>query len=189
MWRNYYTGEELDLGFGVSGSLKGGTSENCAILVPRWNGWTDWGCLQSKVGSGKIVCACEHPEQMYLLLRGLCPDSNIDQFYVPRNKPRSGKVNLLGFTNTVIEYEGEMLGWKLRIKGIFENTTARSKAPLSSYVLGTHEWLIEGDNAACSTMGEAYTRVLKLTGCREGEFTCSDGQCIRGQKLIYQTSF
>ena len=51
--------------------------------------------------------------------------------------------------------------------------------PLESYVLGTHEWRVEGDNVQCSTKGEAYTATLKLTGCREGEFTCYDGQCIR----------
>ena len=136
-----------------------------------------------------ISCVCEHPEQMYLQLRGLCPDSNIDQLYIPRNNARTGKVNLLGFIKTVIEYVEVEKIWKLRVHGMLENTTAISESPISSYVLGTHEWLIEGDNFICSTRGEAYTRMLKLTGCREGEFTCSDGQCIRGQKLIYQTSF
>ena len=126
---------------------------------------------------------------MYLQMRGLCPDSNIDQLYIPRNKPRSGSVELLGFKTTLIEYEGAKLGWKLRVHGMLENTTAQSKARLSSYVLGTHEWVIEEDNIECSMMGENYTRMLKLTGCWEGEFTCSDGQCIRGQTLIYQTSF
>ena len=29
--------------------------------------------------------------------------------------------------------------------------------------------------------------MFKLTGCREGKFTCSDGQCIRGQTLMYKT--
>ena len=132
-----------------------------------------------------MYCACDHPEQMYLQLRGLCPDTNIDRVYVPRNKPRSGKVDLLGFQNTLVEYQGEKLGWQLRVEGILQNTTAQSKAPYPSFVLGKHEWVIEEDNMECSENGEPYTRVLKLTGCREGEFTCSDGQCIREQTLIY----
>ena len=78
------------------------------------------------------------------------------------------------------------MGWQLTVKDILDNTTAQSNANLASYVLGKHEWVIEGDNMDCSTQGKPYTRVLKLTGCREGEFTCSDGQCIRGQTLIYQ---
>ena len=124
---------------------------------------------------------------MYLQLRGLCPDSHIDQFYIPRNKKRSGNVNLIGLKNTIIEYERLGLAWIMKVRGISQNTTALSQAPRSSYVLGKHEWDIEGDNKKCSTNGEAYTRMLKLTGCREGEFTCSDGQCIRGQILIYQS--
>ena len=134
-----------------------------------------------------MYCACEHPEQMYLQLRGLCPDTNIDQVYVPRNKPRSNKVDLHGFQNTLIEYQGEKLGWKLNVDGIFQNTSAHTNAPMASFVLGKHEWLIEGDNMECSENGKPYTRLLKLTGCREGEFTCSDGQCIRWRTLIYQT--
>ena len=77
------------------------------------------------------------------------------------------------------------MGWKL--KSDVQNTTAHSKAPLKSFVLGKHEWVITGDNMECSESGEPYTRLLKLSGCREGEFTCSDGQCIRGQTLMYQT--
>ena len=123
---------------------------------------------------------------MYVQLRGLCPDSYIDQVYIPRNRPRSGNVDLLGFKNTVIGYEGSKLGWTLKAEGTSQNTTAHSEAPLASFVLGKHEWVIKGDNMECSKKGEPYTRVLKLTGCREGEFTCSDGQCIRGHTLIYQ---
>ena len=88
----------------------------------------------------------------------------------------------------MIEYEGSALAWQLRVYGASANTTAKSESPLSSFVLGTHEWRIEEDNLACSPKGEPYTRVLKLTGCGEGEFTCSDGQCIRGQTLMYQTT-
>ena len=124
---------------------------------------------------------------MYLQLRGLCPDSNIDQFYVPRNIPRTNKVQLIGFKNTIIEYEGPDIGWKLKVNGLMQNTTGITESPLESYVLGAHHWHIKEDKFECSKKGEPYTRLLKLTGCREGEFTCSDGQCIRGRTLIYQT--
>ena len=66
--------------------------------------------------------------------------------------------------------------WKLTEYS--HNTTAITDAALASFVLGSHIWLIENDNIGCNN-GESYTTVLKLTGCREGEFTCSDGQCIR----------
>ena len=65
---------------------------------------------------------------------------------------------------------------------------ATSDAKENSLLIGQQEWTIHNDSKSCSA-STSYTRVLKLTGCGEGEFTCSDGQCIRGQTLIYQTSF
>ena len=114
---------------------------------------------------------------MYLQLRGLCADSNIDRFYIPRNKNGSGAVILLGFYTTIIEYDIENVSWTLREYS--QNTTAVTDAPFTSFALGANEWFIEGDSFDCSRKGMPYKRMLKLTGCREGEFTCSDGQCIR----------
>ena len=171
--KNIYTEDIVDIGF--TGTSLIDPTRNCAILVPMWNGWSTWQCKVPP--ANPISCACEHPGQMYLQLRGLCPDSNIDRFYVPRNKIRSGAVILHGLDTTSIEYDKESLSWKLTEHN--QNTTAVANAPLASYVLGTHEWLIENDEIECSPKGEPYRRVLKLTGCREGEFTCSDGQCIR----------
>ena len=183
MWRNYYTNEVLDVNF--ASKANGGTARNCAVLSSHWNGWMDIECIINKAYT--FYCACQHLEhEMYLQLRGLCPYSNIDSIYIVRNKQRSGKVNLLGFKSTVIEYDLPNHVWRLRVSGVDPNTKALSNAPMSSYVLGTHEWLIESDNIECNQEGKAYRAKLKLTGCREGEFTCSDGQCIRGQTLIYQ---
>ena len=42
---------------------------------------------------------------MYLQLRGLCPDTNLDRFYVPRNKQRSGALILIGLKTTLIAYD------------------------------------------------------------------------------------
>ena len=179
-WLNYYTGEQVDLSFGVDG-LNGGTKENCGIMEANWSGWRDFICDFYFL----ITCACQHPEQMYLRLRGLCPASNLDRWYVPRNKKRSGSFQLIGFKTTVIEYEKDTFSWRLLEHS--QNTTAVSKASQASYVLGSHRWTIAGDSNDCSPNGEPYHRVLKLTGCREGQFTCSDGQCIRNIIVsIYQ---
>ena len=51
------------------------------------------------------MCACQHPGQMYLQLRGLCPDTNLDRFYVPRNKERSGALILIGLKTSLIAYD------------------------------------------------------------------------------------
>ena len=76
---------------------------------------------------------------MYLQLRGLCPDSYIDQLYVPRNKPRGNKLQLIGFKNSIIEHAGVNVGWKLKVNGFLQNTTAITESLQESYVLGTHQ--------------------------------------------------
>ena len=62
--------------------------------------------------------------------------------------------------------------------GTTQNTSATTGSSMDSYLLGSHTWKIEEDYKKCSIRGEAYVRRLKLSGCQDDEFTCSDGQCI-----------
>ena len=179
-WRHHYTAEEINPYSYELAKLSEGVKGNCALLVPAWREWTDWQCMADR-STGVMTCACEKEEEMYLQLRGLCPDSNIDNFYVPKNKRDSGVVLLIGLNTCEIEYDKETLSWILTDHS--QNTTAVSNAPLDSYALGSHTWSIENDYQACSPKGEPYRTVLKLTGCKEGEFTCNDGQCIRSCRL------
>ena len=57
------------------------------------------------------------------------------------------------------------------------NVTATTTASYNSYALGLNEWYVVGDSINCYK-GENYTIKLKLSGCSDGEFTCSDGECI-----------
>ena len=148
---------------------------HCGVFAPLWNSWVDLPCQISS--AQPVGCACKHPEQMYLQLRGLCLLSNIDRFYVPRNKMRSGAVMLIGSATTIIEYDSDNMLWRLTEHS--KNTSATTNGSLPSYALGAHEWVIDNDNRGCSSEGKPYTKTLKLTGCFNGEFTCSDGQCIR----------
>ena len=91
---------------------------------------------------------------MYLQLRGLCSKSYIDQFYVPRNKPLSGALQHIGLMSSLVTYDEAAVSW--RLLEVTHNTTALAEAPLASYVLGAHEWLIEGDNPVCSPKGAPY---------------------------------
>ena len=49
VWRNYYTGEKVDLSFAAATDLDGGELLNCAALIGPWNGWSDWTCMITKV--------------------------------------------------------------------------------------------------------------------------------------------
>ena len=58
--------------------------------------------------------------------------------------------------------------------------------------IGKHEWTIMDDDEFGCAKGQAtpfhYKTKLKLTGCREGEFTCDDGQCIKMERRCDQVT-
>ena len=72
-----------------------------------------------------------------------------------------------------------------RIETSFPNTTATTFAANDGFMMGKHDWTIEGDSVKCSN-GKTHARKLKLTGCVEGEFTCDDGQCIEMEERCDQ---
>ena len=54
---------------------------------------------------------------------------------------------------------------------------ATSDAKVDSLLIGPQKWTVYNDSKDCS-LTSSYTMVLKLTGCSEEEFTCSDGSCV-----------
>ena len=52
--------------------------------------------------------------------------------------------------------------------------------------MGLHNWQINGDQYC--NQGQPYTALLKLTACKEGQFTCNDGFCISMDKRCDQRS-
>ena len=91
MWSNYNTGLKVDIAVGKN---KDNGFGNCAIMLAFDPGWQAFSCKTT--GIPDIGCGCEKQGEMYLQLLGLCPDSNIDRFYVPRNKKKSGALILVG---------------------------------------------------------------------------------------------
>ena len=74
-----------------------------------------------------------------------------------------------------------------QMKTAFFNTTAVSDAPDASFMLGKYNWTVKGDSAKCAK-DNVYTKELKLTGCKEEQFTCDDGQCVTMEERCNQVS-
>ena len=75
-----------------------------------------------------------------------------------------------------MEYDFSLSQWVMFDPRV--NVTARSRASQISYALGKHNWTVSGDKYPCSADND-YEIQMKLTGCKEDEFTCNDGQCIK----------
>ena len=75
----------------------------------------------------------------------------------------------------VIFYDEERNLWNFSKAG--SQITGSSNSSKISYLLGKHNWTIENDTYECG-LGKDYQKVLKLTSCQDGQFTCDSGQCI-----------
>ena len=85
------------------------------------------------------------------------------------------KIVMIGYQSARIEHDQSHDQWVLRDSR--QNITARTQAGQLSFALGKHNWTISGDRHHCSG-GRDYTIEMKLTGCKDGKFTCNNGQCV-----------
>ena len=90
------------------------------------------------------MCLCEKEDPVYLTLRGLCKDSNIDNVWVTRNI--QAELFYLGIQNTEMWYDFTHKHWNLKTTGSAEQTRGLSDSSLHSFLLGKSTWYIEADN-------------------------------------------
>ena len=110
--------------------------------------------------------------------------SAISKLYQPMNNVTNFEsLTFVSMRGTSFEYDTDRRGWKLIVPN--SNVTGSSKAAHHTYALGKHNWTITGDHG-CSSKSEEYTTELKLSGCKEGNFTCNDGQCVSMEKRCDQ---
>ena len=181
-WVDSYTGNKMSQPAWNPGYPEEDIKKSCAIFGAKSDGYVSWTCQQSG-GSGGWFCSCQFPQHPFLTLRGLCKDSNIDQTYLPQNNPRTGRITYYGNVKTYTTFLKEDNQWKMRMS--LYNTTALSDAVSKRFMLGKQQWMVEGDSKKCFK-GKPYTAHLKLTGCKVGEFTCNDAQCIQMEERCNQ---
>ena len=181
IWLDFYDGAKSEV------NLPDAEQMNCgAIRLSSPHRLLAWFCSTPEAHS--VKCVCQHPRIIYLTLRGLCPFSAIDKYYMPYNDKATADFLLLGLKSTLASYNQVTSAWDMKVFGTTYNTTASCKIPKISYLLGKHEWEFENDDKRCSIRGEPYTKLVKLTGCKVDEFTCNDGQCISMNRRCDQIS-
>ena len=126
--------------FYFSPFLDGGPKDNCAILIPSWEKWQDRECTYKQ----PFQCACEKQGQIYLKLRGLCPESSIDVFWTLQNK--EGTVHFYGIKNSEMHYDFENRRWQIDVIGKKPQTFGISEISFHSFLLGRSYWIIQNDS-------------------------------------------
>ena len=171
VWKDFYSDIiMLEPDLFLQGEPNGKTIENCLSLSFKLNGWNDVPCANKR---SLYNCVCSFMEVPILKLRGLCPDSNIDAFYTLYQEEN---LAFYGLQQTTIHYDEQGDCWKAKVVTL--PTVAMIRAEKGhSMIFGKHIWKIKDDSTSCNE-SESALKVLKFTGCQDGEFTCSDGQCI-----------
>ena len=173
-WRDHYTRQVANYSLPWHrNNPKDGGIYHCAVLnkVGLGIGLDDTKC------EDQYGCICENRPQFYLRLRGLCKDSKIDTLYQPKGDLTEINLRIIGL-HTTIEYDSVHAQWKLSVAERY-NITGASKTSGKSVTLGRHEWKITGDHHCNEDLkSDSYTVELKMSGCKDGNFTCNDGQCI-----------
>ena len=182
VWRDFYTGQRLqNWTKDYFSRASNETTQNCMTAFSK--NLEEWQC-QWPFGQS---CPCTYSTQPLLTLRGLCKDSLIEKvsvekrFTLKQMDANPENMVLLGMVSARIEYNESGSKWIMtekKYKASLNPLRATSRAPKVSYVLGKHNWTISNDAYECNE-GQAYNTTLKLTGCKEDEFTCDDGQCVK----------
>ena len=126
----------------------GGRAENCLTWRLNSGGIWDTSCFDS------YVSLCQVPKNAsYLVLRGLCPQSQTERLYTSGN--RNGKFIWNGQSLAMIEYTNDL--WMLN--NYLTNVWATSYVSYDSLLIGTNPWIIHNDKK-CSN--QDYTANLSL---------------------------
>ena len=190
VWRDYYTGEELDNytkpwpDSNLDDSKE--TSFNCILYDPTEDAvssWEEWQCRELE-----ISCPCSYEDQPILHLRGFCPDTYLEhKRYTPMQLPTDPTgIVIVGMMNYQLRHNSTPGRWILSAVIDYSDAVAETYASQESYALGKNTWTISGDNYKCSKGQLSYDIEMKLTGCKEDEFTCDDGQCVKIEKRCNQ---
>ena len=93
-------------------------------------------------------------------------------------------IAMIGRLSSQIRYNSSLSQWILHDSN--SKVTAMTDASQLSYDLGKHNWTFSGDSKKCSKDGSSYKVEMKLTGCKDNEFTCDDGQCVKMEQRCDQ---
>ena len=129
-------------------------------------------------------CPCNYETLPILHLRGYCLYSDVDfdnEIFTPMTlNTDQAYIGWGGSISAQIWFNSELGQWVLIDKN--NNIMAIADADQNSFALGKYNWTISGDSSQCSS----DIVEMKLTGCKDDEFTCDEGQCISMEKRCNQ---
>ena len=206
IWWDYFTGKQQE-NFTIPwwDPVIGPWSYNSECLTMNANSKKWFSSDDCNPHGYKMFCACQNDRSTSgiprLLLRGVCPHSNLRTrdplrglyFTAESNAGHPRDIGFVGGMSSRIDFNRTSNQWTLQ--DTLSDTTAKTEAKKDTFILGKYNWTILNDDKQCQTDGDLlYKTELKLTGCNQGfifdksgnmvnitndgEFTCNNGQCV-----------
>ena len=176
VWKDSLTGQSLNNTLPwMLNEPNGKSTENCAGFFDCR--WFDISCSRT------LHCLCDSEPRPNLRLLGLCNETLIARDYQPQNDVKDIETLTLVSHSTSIQYDQNQMLWLMSVA--HHNVSGTSVASPVSFTLGKNAWTIFGDKG-CNKKSNSYEIDLKMSGCKDGNFTCYDGQCISMTKRCDQ---
>ena len=168
LWKDSIKGQPLNYTLPwADNEPNSGRRKNCAVFLGCQ--WFDASC------TGAYHCLCESQPRPDLKFLGLCKETHIDRSYQPQNDVKDIRTLTIVGHSTSIQYDQNQMLWLMNVAN--SNVTGTSEASHKSFTLGKNTWTIFGDRG-CNKKSNFYETELKMSGCKDGNFTCYDGQCV-----------
>ena len=107
-----------------------------------------------------------------MTVRGLCSGSAFNT-NIKFSLNRDGYVEYFGEKNSFIDFDYENNVW-IMTSFPFPKAVAKAKSARHTLGLGSKTWVIQNDRCGKNHV----EKVLKITSCTKGQFTCYDGSCL-----------
>jgi hypothetical protein len=142
----------------------------------------DEGCPNFEEGC--FLCKSGKPATK-LFVRGLCSNSKLDKTYMLKRQA-DGLPVFIGQHTSSLYYDGDQERW-LWIDKKDNKSFAFSAEKMESLLLGSNEFDFSNFRDNCVEPSRKNKKLIKITSCSEGSFTCDDGQCIDIEERCDQT--
>ena len=178
---DHYSEQAMPEGLWVRGQPNGGAGQPCTA----WMGQRDDGRLFDTTCQWQTFgqCLCQFESSPIVRLRGLCASSNIDTHFAL--KVSNKRITFKGLKGSEIRLltVDNLPQWT--IQTIEKTTTATSSAPDITYAMGKNSWKIVNDSLKCNE-GKLTEVKLKISSCKDGAFTCNNGDCVKMEERCDQ---
>ena len=165
---NMNTGEELTLDMWADGQPNGGVIENCVTV-------REDGQLRDTPCGGKYCSTINLTSIPKLQMRGVCPESGVDTFYVLKIYNTTISKEFTGLKHTKLIFAEKDQRWE--IIGLIENKILAYTNSTIDFPFGTQRWIFLDSN--CSDPGQPWRKInFQQFSEQPGHFCCDDGVCI-----------